>query len=114
MRSINVRQLKNNPSGALRDAVEGPVLVLKGDHPEALLIHLDVDSMPDAAGVRLALAVSVFKDGAVSLGRAARMAQVSVSDLVSHLSRLGVPIVPGEGDEAGADLETLDEWLGSF
>ena len=41
MKSVNVRQLKNNPSEALRSAREHPVIVMNRNQPEALLVHLD-------------------------------------------------------------------------
>lgn len=113
MHCVNVRQLKNNPSEALRTAVEGPVLVLKGDLPEALLLHLGVGDAPEDADLRLALAVALFKDGALSLGRAARLAGRPLTELVSHLSRLGIPVAAGDGDETAAELESLSAWLAS-
>jgi hypothetical protein len=41
MKSVNVRQLKNNPSDALRMARKAPLVIMNRDHPEALLFHLD-------------------------------------------------------------------------
>ena len=35
VKSVNVRQLENDPSKVLRSAAEAPILVLKGDQPEA-------------------------------------------------------------------------------
>ena len=110
MHCVNVRQLKNNPSEALRNATEGPVLVLKGDNPDALILHLDLGSAPEDADVRLALGAALFESGSLSLGRAARVASVSVGQMVSHLSRLGISIAEEGGRE---ELETLDEWLAS-
>jgi len=111
MHCVNVRQLKNNPSEALRSAAEGPVLVLKGDLPEALLLHLEAGDAPEEADLRLALAVVLFKEGALSLGRAARVAARPLAELVSHLSRLGIPVAAGDRAETAAQLESLDEWL---
>jgi len=37
--------LKKNPSLALRQAEQAPVLVLKGDEPNTLIIHLDKSGM---------------------------------------------------------------------
>lgn len=113
MHCVNVRQLKNNPSEALRNAEEGPVLVLKGDLPEALLLHLEAGDAPEDADVRLALAVALFKDGALSLGRAAKVAGRPLAELVSHLSRLGVPLATGDRAETAAEMESLAKWLAS-
>ena len=113
MDCVNVRQLKNNPSSALRSAAKGPVLVLKGDHPEAVILHLGLGQAAEDADLRLALATALFKAGALSMGGAARVAERDVAEMVSHLSRLGIPVVEGDRADADADLETLDEWLAS-
>ncbi len=113
MDTVNVRQLKDNPSRALRNTANGPVLVMKGHEPEALLVRLDIDGMTDGDEVRLALATGLFKDDVMSLGRAARVAQVTVSAFATHVSRLGIPLIRSEPSEARADRETLDEWLAS-
>jgi len=110
---VNVRQLKNKPSEALRSATRGPVLVLKGDLPEAVILHLDPGQAPAEADLRLALATALVKAGTLSLGRAARVAGVGVAELVSHVSRLGIPVVHGNRAEAESDLQTLEEWLAS-
>lgn len=44
MRTVTVRELKSNPSAALRDAREGPVLVLNRGTPEALLVSVAGES----------------------------------------------------------------------
>lgn len=113
MNCVNVRQLKHNPTEALRSAAEGPVLVLKGDSPEAVILHLEPGEAPEDADLRLALATALFKAGALSIGRAARVGGVEVSELVTHLSRLGIPVAQGDRAEAASDLETLEEWLAS-
>ena len=69
MKAVSVRQLESNPSAALRDAREQPVMVLNHHQPEALLIHLRDDSLLAERGVRLALATALYKDESLSLGR---------------------------------------------
>ena len=108
MHCVNVRQLKNNPSEALRSAAEAPVLVMKGDLSEALLLHLELDDSPEDSDVRLALAVALFKAGTLSLGRAARVARLPLPELIRHLSRLGLSIADVTADEARRDLDSLD------
>ena len=73
MHTTNVRELKKNPSRALRLAKDGPVLILKGDEPDALLIHLDKSLTETESGVRPALAASLYVSGGVSLGKALRV-----------------------------------------
>ena len=48
MQVVNVRQLKSNPSEALRAARRAPVVVLNRDRPDAVLIGIDqLAGIPD-------------------------------------------------------------------
>ena len=80
MHTTNVRELKKNPSLALRLARDGPVLILKGSEPEALLVHLDKSLAETEAGLRPALAASLYNTGSVSLGKAAKISGLSLSE----------------------------------
>jgi predicted HTH domain antitoxin len=113
METINVSGLKNNPSEALRRAHKEIVLVMNRDKPDALMVGVELAGVLDAAGVRPALATALFRDGHLSLVRAARLAGLSVSEFATHLSRLGIPVVALDTGEAERDMETLDEWLAS-
>lgn len=110
MKAVSVRQLKSNPSAALRDAREQPVMVLNRQRPEALLVHLSDDSLLAEPGVRLALATALYKDGSMSLGSAARLSGQAIAEFIGHLSRLGIPVVQG-ADTVREDLAILDKWI---
>ena len=111
MKAVNVRQLKTNPSAALRLARQGPVVVLNRDEPEALIVHLDDESLLSEPGTRLALATALFRSESVSLGRAARVAGVTIADFMQHVSRVGVPAVRSTATEVREDVRTLQSWL---
>lgn len=111
MKAINVRQLKNNPSEALRLAREDMVVVMNRDKPDALLVHLDDQALLSLPGVRTALATALFKEGNLSLGRAAKLAEMSLVDFIQCLSRQGIPVIHGEREDVEADRETLEAWL---
>ena len=110
MKAVSVRQLKSNPSAALRDAREHPVMVLSRQQPEALLVHLSDDSLLAEPGIRLALAVALYKDEGLSLGRAAEFSGLALAEFIGHLSGLGIPVVRGT-NTVRADVKTLDKWL---
>ena len=104
MHTTNVRELKKNPSLALRRAKEGPVLILKGNEPDAVLMHLDGSLTETEAGMRPALAASLYKSGSVSLGRAAKISGLSLS--------LGIEVV--RPDETTHDeARDVSTWLKS-
>lgn len=111
MKSVNVRELKNNPSAALRLAREGVVVVLNREKPDAVLVHLDDEKLLGMPGVRIALATALFRDGNLALGRAARLAGLMTSAFVQHLSRQGIPVVTGNAQDVRRDSETLEAWL---
>ncbi|KAF0162015.1 MAG: prevent-host-death family protein [Rhodocyclaceae bacterium] len=111
METVNVSGLKNNPSEALRKAHRDVVVVMNRDKPDALLVGIESAGVLDGNGVRPALATALFRDGHLSLVRSARLAQMSVSEFVSHVSRLGIPAVQLNAREATQDMDTLEEWL---
>ncbi len=112
MHATNVRNLKKNPSLALRQAEESPVLVLKGDQPNALIVHLDKSVFEAEASVKPALAASLFKDETLSLGGATRLSGMPMKAFLQYLAELGIDVV--RLDET-TELETSDltEWLAS-
>ena len=113
MHTVNVRQLKNNPSEALRKAQKEMVVVMNGDHPSAVLVHLENSGLLEMPGVRLALAAALLKDGSLSLARAAKLADTPLPEFMQHLSRSGIAVIQGSAKEVKKDVETLDTWLAS-
>ena len=112
MQTVNIRQLKTNPSTALRSAKEDDmVVVMNRDHPQALLVDLDKLDLPDLGSVRVALAVSLFRSGAVSAGFAARMAYKPLPEMLTLLSSLGIPLTGANPADARDDLNTGKQWL---
>lgn len=76
MFSVQIRELKNNPSQALRKAEQEMVVMMTRDHPSALLLHFD-EAMLQKPGVSVALATSLFRDG----GLFGRLAHEGVGSL---------------------------------
>ena len=111
MHAVSVSGLKHNPAEALRQAKSSPVVVLNRNHPDAVLIGLEQGGVLQAPGVRAALATALFRDGELSLVRAARVAELDVASFISHLGRLGIPAIRLTSAETNADLDTLEQWL---
>lgn len=74
-------------------------------------MHLDDESLLGAEGVRVALAVALYRSESLSLSRAAQLAQIPLVDFMQHVSRLGVPVVRGDAQTLRDDIEDLDAWL---
>lgn len=113
MEVVNVSGLKNNPSDALRKARKDMVVVMNRDRPDAVLVGLEQTGLLQGKGVRPALATVLFREGHLSLVRAAHLAQMPVATFAAHLSRIGVSVVRLDEAETRQDLDTLEEWLAS-
>ncbi|MBJ6610727.1 MAG: UPF0175 family protein [Candidatus Thiothrix moscowensis] len=113
MKAVNVSSLKNNPSEALRFAREDMVLVMNRDKPDALMVGINQTDTLDMPGVRTALAISLFKGGALSLARSAQLAHMTLANFIAHVSRLGIPVINQTAAEVQQDMDTLDQWLAS-
>ena len=112
MQVFNVRQLKSNPSTALRSAKNEMVVVMNRDKPDALLIGFEqLAGLPDFAHVRQAMAVSLFKDRLISVGAAAKMAGESLGEMLTRLSRLGVAVVDYDEQALEQEVATGAAWL---
>ena len=110
MKTVSVRDLKNNPSSALRAAREQPVMVLNRREPEAVLIHLSDDSLLSESGIRQAIATSLFRERSLSLGLAAKYAGLGVAKFIEHVSRLGIPVVAGTAAAVRDDARSVEAW----
>jgi len=111
MKTVNVSGLKNNPSEALRMAHDDLVLVMNRNEPDALMIGLKSSKIIGMPGVRKALATALFKDGDLSLARSARLADMPLASFITHISRLGIPVINQTAEEVQQDMDTLEQWL---
>lgn len=107
MKTVNVRQLKNNPSEALRMARKQPVVVMNRDQPEAVLFHLNDEGLLGEPGVRLALATALYKSESVSLGRAAKIAGIPLEAFMVQMGRAGIPVIRGNARTLREDLKSI-------
>lgn len=104
MQVVNVRQLKSNPSQALREARRAPVVVMNRDRPDAVLIGIEqLAGIPDFDHAREALAVAMFREGQVSVSVAANVAGRSLSQMLRILSARGIPVADATRDDLDAE-----------
>ena len=105
MQTINVRQLKSNPSTALRDARTDLVVVMNRGKADAVVIGLEqLDGLADFAHVRQAMAVRLFKDRLISLAGAAKLANEPFGVMLTRVARLGVPVADYDAPTLAAEV----------
>ena len=112
MYATNVRELKKNPSLALRQAKESPVLILKGNQPDSVLLHLDGPLSESVEEARPAIAAGLYRDGLVSLGKASRISGLTMSEFIQHLSSLNIDIVRYD-ETVEKETQDVSQWLSS-
>jgi predicted HTH domain antitoxin len=86
------------------------VVVVNRGQPEALLVHLDDQTLLAESGVRLALATALYRDGSLSLGQAARFADVPLAAFVQHVSRIGIAVIRGAHAADQEEVQTVRSW----
>ena len=112
MQTINIRQLKTNPSPALRDARTGRVVVMNRDKPDAVMIGFEqLDGLADFAHVRQAMAINLFKDRLISLSGAAKLANETIGVMLTRLARLGIAVADYDATSLAREVNTAQDWL---
>ncbi len=106
MRQFGIRELKDNPTRAVRAAWEGPVLITSRDDPEAILLSLR-DLGEHEPDVRVGLATALYEQEALSLGRASRLAGIPIERFMEHLGSRGIPVFRGMRADLDGDLTTV-------
>lgn len=110
MYATNVRNLKKNPSLALREAEQAPVLILKGNEPNAVLVHIDQSFTEATEGLRPALASSLYRDGLISLGKGAQISGLPLTEFIAHLASLAIEIVRYD-ETVEHEAKDVSAWL---
>ena len=73
-------------------------------------MHPDKSLTETEAGMRPALAASLYRGGSVSLGKAAKISGLSKGDFVEHLGRLGIEIVQPD-ETTNSETGDVSAWL---
>ena len=92
MHLLTTDELNRQPDSLLADARRGePALVT--DHGKPVFMTVPIGAGLDAGAVRLELAVRFFDAEQVSLGGAAAMAGLSISEMIDELGRRRIPVI---------------------
>ncbi|MDP3332146.1 MAG: UPF0175 family protein [Methylococcaceae bacterium] len=85
-------------------------LILKGNEPNAMLFNLKTSLGDINEQLKPALAASLFKDRVLSLGAAAQISGLSLSEFIDHLTELDIDLEVAD-QQTAQELKVLDEWL---
>lgn len=106
MESFTIRDLRERTGELVRNAEQGKLAVVaKHGHPLFVAVPMDEDML--RSGVHVALAIKLFQDGTLSLGKAAKMAGLSFEAMVEHLASVGVPVVDYPPEDLDAEVVAI-------
>lgn len=107
MHTFSIRDLRERSGELTREAEAGRLsLITKRGQP--LMVALPFSDTLLDRGARVALAEHLFKEGVLSLGKAARMAGMPYVLFSEHLSRIGIPVVDYPPDELEEELRAAN------
>ena len=86
-------------------------MVTNRDKPDTLLVSMEqLAGIPNLDQVKLVLGVALFRDKLLSVSAAAKVAGKSLAEMLTLLSKMGIPVVDYSAEEAAAEavmVETL-------
>ena|SRR3990167_8849366 len=92
METFTVRDLREHTGTLINDALSGKLsLITKHGRPVFLAVPFSEDLLE--LGLKSAIAVKLFQDGAITLGKAAKLAGISIEAFIERLGKLGIPAV---------------------
>jgi antitoxin (DNA-binding transcriptional repressor) of toxin-antitoxin stability system len=92
MKTFSVRDLREHTGALIHGAEAGKLsLITKRGHPVFLAIPFTDDLIE--LGLKPALAIHLYKEGVLTLAKAAKLSGESLEGFIAMLSKLGVSII---------------------
>ncbi|MFV2057254.1 MAG: type II toxin-antitoxin system prevent-host-death family antitoxin [Thiohalomonadales bacterium] len=106
MDTFTVRDLRERTGELIRDAEAGELSVVT-KHGRPVFIAIPFNETVIQSGIPVALAVKLFQNEVLSLGKAARLAACTVAQFSEYLAREGIPCVDYSPDDLEGELEVI-------
>lgn len=104
MDTLTVDEVNAQPQRLVADAVRGePAMVMQDGQP--VLMAVPMGAGLEALEVRLELAVRLFDRDQISAGVAARIAGLSLSEMLAELTKRQIPVVRYSDDEFKEEMQ---------
>jgi prevent-host-death family protein len=105
--TFSIRDLRERTGDLVREAEAGH-LSLVAKHGRPLFVAVPMDEHLLKEGVAVALAVRLFAEKSISLGKAAKLAQLPVEAFIARLGAMGIPAVDYPPEELDAELTAFE------
>lgn len=107
MDTFTVRDLRERTGELIRDAESGKLSVIT-KHGRPVFLAVPFDGMLIREGIGLALAVRLFQQAEISLGKAARLAGMDRQEFMAELVRRSIPLTDQSATELENELEQFE------
>jgi prevent-host-death family protein len=108
MNTFSIRDLRERTGELVRTAESGELsVVAKHGHP--VFVAVPFSNLLLANGVNVALAVALFQGHMLSMGKAAKIADMSLESFMDCLGSLGIPVIDYDADDLRDELANLSE-----
>lgn len=107
METFSIRDLRERTGELVRQAESGHLSIV-AKHGRPLFVAVPMDEHLLKEGVAVALAVRLFADHVVGLGKAAKLAGMCLQDFIAVLGARGVPVVDYSPEELDDELAALE------
>lgn len=106
MNNFSIRDLRERTGDLLRTAEAGELSVV-ASHGHPVFIAVPFDDMSLASGVKVSIAVKLFREHVISIGKAAKLAGLTKAKFIGVLGSYGVPTVDYSAAELDDELTLL-------
>jgi predicted HTH domain antitoxin len=107
MQTFSIRELRERSGDLSREAEEGR-LSLVTRHGQPLFVSVPFTEDVLQAGVHTALAISLFRTGDLTPGRAAKLARMTLPEFLEFASERGIDVVDYDPTELEQELAEFD------
>jgi len=106
MDTFTVRDLRERTGELIRDAESGNLSVIT-KHGRPVFVAVPFNDVVLESGVLQALAVKLYTEEVMSIGKAAKFAGTSVAEFTEFLAKWNIPSVNYSPDELQKELDTI-------
>lgn len=106
MDTFTIRDLREHTGDLIRDAEIGKLsLITKRGRPVFLAVPFTETLL--SIGLPTALAISLYREGVLTIEKAAKIGGHSLSSFIEEVGKMGIPIVDYPADELIEELNTF-------
>lgn len=108
MHTFNIDDLIRHGAALLKETKGGKMsLLLENSEPVAVVLPFNEALLKE--GVRVTLAIKLFDEELVSVGQAAKLAEIPLALFMERCSARGIPVVRYEAGEVEQELRVMGE-----